>query len=277
MRRLFISADIEGCAGVASQDALGPDRFEWPAARHWMTNEVASAARVALAAGYDEVIVADGHGNAQNILPDGLPDRVRLVRSWPRPLLQMQGVEADGVEACFFLGYHNGSMGTGGGLAHTYSGMTLRDVRLNGVSVSEGYLNAALAGEFGRPVVLVSGDAETAADAKRYAPRAVTCVVKDSIGNRAASAVTPNESVRMIGRAAEAALGLEWAAPFVVPAPHVLEVDLTARVTAELLSYLPGIELAGPFTVRATFDSVAAIMRFLAFAILYSPSGVIKL
>lgn len=63
MRKLFI-ADIEGVAGVASLDQLGPKEIEWGPARTWMTNEVASAANAALASGYDEVLIADGHGNA---------------------------------------------------------------------------------------------------------------------------------------------------------------------------------------------------------------------
>ena len=107
MRRLFVSADMEGCVAVSAQQALMPDRWawEWTAVRRWMTAEVAVAAEAALAAGYDEVIVADGHGNAHNIDPDGLPENVRLVRSWPRPHMQMQGVAEAGVEACAFIGY----------------------------------------------------------------------------------------------------------------------------------------------------------------------------
>lgn len=33
VRRLFISADMEGVAGVASIDQLVPGRFEWETAR----------------------------------------------------------------------------------------------------------------------------------------------------------------------------------------------------------------------------------------------------
>jgi D-amino peptidase len=180
MRKLYISADIEGCAGVASQHALAADRFEWQEARRWMTNEVVAAAEAALAHGFDEVLVVDGHGNGHNLLPDAMPDGVRLLRSWPRPLLQMEGIDTPDIEAAFFIGYHNGAMGTGGVLAHTYSGAAFRDLRLNGVSASEGYCNAALAGEFGVPVVLVTGDAQTAADAQAYAPAAEACIVKQS-------------------------------------------------------------------------------------------------
>ena len=190
MRRFFISADIEGCAGVAANVALMPDGWEWQAARRWMTNEVLAVANAALAAGHDEVIVADGHGNAHNIDPDALPDGVRLVRSWPRPLLQMQGIDLPGVRAAAFVGFHNGMQGAGGTLSHTYHGGAYRDIRVNGTSISEGWLNAALAGSLGIPVVLVSGDQAAVEDARRYAPVAALVAVKQSLGYR--SVLTPS-------------------------------------------------------------------------------------
>jgi D-amino peptidase len=162
-------------------------------------------------------------------------------------------------------------------LAHSYAGMVFRDIRLNGVSVSEGYLNAALAGEFGRPVLLVSGDSETAADAQRYAPEAVACIVKEAFGFRAAAAVTPAESAQMIAAAARDALARPRPRPFLPAGPYVLEVDVVMRVTAEMLGWLPGLELTAPYTVRGQFGSIADVMRFLSFATFYSPSGIIKL
>lgn len=277
MRKLYISADIEGCAGVASQHALAADRFEWQAARQWMTDEVVAAAEAALAAGYDEVIVVDGHGNGHNILPDAMPDKVRLLRSWPRPLLQMEGIQDPEINAAFFIGYHNGAMGDGGILAHTYSSAAFRDLRLNGVSASEGYLNAALAGEYGVPVLLVSGDAETARDAARYAPHAQACIVKQSVGFRAASALTPREACRAIGAAATRALNGPCPAPFVVPGPYRLAIDFSTRVSAEMAAYLPQVHQTGPATVEAQFDTMDALMRFISFLILFNPNGVVNL
>lgn len=277
MRKLYISADIEGCAGVASQHALAADRFEWQDARRWMTNEVVAAAEAALAQGYGEVLVVDGHGNGHNLLPDAMPDGVRLLRSWPRALLQMEGIDAPGIEAAFFIGYHNGAMGDGGILAHTYSGAAFRDLRLNGVSASEGYLNAALAGEYGVPVVLVTGDAETAADARRYAPGAEACIVKQSVGFRAAAALTPREACVTIRTAAASALAAPRPEPFRLQGPYRLEIDFSTRVAAEMAAYLPFVEQTGPCTVAAEFPTMAALMRFISFLILFNPNGVVGL
>lgn len=277
MRKLYISADIEGCAGIASQHALAADRFEWQDARRWMTNEVIAAAEAALAHGYDEVLVVDGHGNGHNLLPDAMPDRVRLLRSWPRALLQMEGIDEPGIEAAFFIGYHNGAMGDGGVLAHTYSGAAFCDLRLNGVSASEGYLNAALAGEFGVPVALVTGDAETAADAQRYAPGGEACIVKQSVGFRAAAALTPREACAAIRTAAASALAGPRPEPFRLQGPYRLEIDFSTRVAAEMAAYLPFVEQTGPITVAAEFPTMTALMRFISFLILFNPNGVVGL
>lgn len=277
MRKLYISADIEGCAGVASQHALAADRFEWQDARRWMTGEVVAAAEAALAHGFDEVLVVDGHGNGHNLLPDAMPDGVRLLRSWPRPFLQMEGIDTPGIEAAFFIGYHNGAMGDGGILAHTYSGGAFRDLRINGVSASEGYLNAALAGEFGVPVVLVTGDAETAADAARYAPQAQTCIVKQAAGFRAAAALSPAAACAAIRAAAGQALAAPLPQPFRLAGPYRLEIDFTSRVSAEMAAYLPFVEQTGPCLVACEFGTLGELMRFVSFLILFNPNGVVGL
>lgn len=278
MPRLFIAADIEGCAAVASQQALSSTEWEWQAAREWMTNEVVAACEAALEHGIDEIIVADGHGNAQNVLPDKLPEGTRLVRSWPRPLLQMQGIESGDIVGAFFVGFHNGSQGDGGILSHTYHGGAIRDLRLNGVSASEGYFNAALAGEFDVPVLLVTGDATAAEDAARYSPNAETCIVKEAIGFRSQAAIPPKSACRLIRESARAALQkLESVKPFRVGGPVEIEIEMTNRLAPEMLDYLPIVEQIGPYAIRAEFTDMIAAMRFVSFVILFDATGRIHL
>lgn len=277
LRKLFIAADIEGCAGVASEHALSPAGWEWPDARRWMTAEVVAAAEAALDKGYDEVIVADGHGNAQNILPDGLPARTRLVRGWPRPLLQMQGSEDPAVDACFFIGAHAGAADAGF-LSHTYHGGAIRALRLNGEDASEGYFNAALAGEMGKPVLLVTGDAAAVEDARRYAPESELCAVKEAVGWRAQCSAKPEDACRSIREAADRALERAGGvAPFSVDCPITVELEMTTVLAAEMLAYLPLFARADARSVRAELQTVEEAMRVVSFAIMYDPSGRISL
>ncbi len=122
-----------------------------------MTQEVNAAIEDAIEAGATEIVVSDSHGNAQNLLIEKLPKNTLLVRGFPRPLVMMQGIDAtfDGV---IFLGYHSGTTNPQGVRAHTMSSARLADVRLNNFSMSEGGFNAAIAGHFNVPIIMVSGD-----------------------------------------------------------------------------------------------------------------------
>lgn len=275
MRRLFVAADLEGCGAVSSEHALFSANWEWQAARRWMTEDVVAICQVAFERGYEEVIVADSHGNAHNIDPDLLPDNVRLVRSWPRPLLMMQGAETPGVEACVFIGHHAAAGRGDSLLSHTFSS-AFHAVRLNGEECSEGYLGAALAGELGAPVVLVSGDEHTAEDARRYAPEAVHFVSKHSVGWRSQMSLPPNQVRRDLKEALADALARPPPRPFLVRGPYRLEIELTNQLVAEMLSYLPGVSRGNSWSVSSTFDALDKVMRFISFAVFYSPSGAIK-
>lgn len=265
MRRLFISADMEGIAGVASIAQLMPGQFDWEAARGWMTAEVAAAASAALAAGYDEVVIADGHGNAQNLLPDRLPAGTRLVRSWPRPLGQMQGVELPGVEGCLFIGFHAGAQSGAGTLAHSFNGSLFADVRLDGESRSEAYLLAALAGELGVPVMLVTGDDAVCAHVKTFLPQVETCTVKHHIAWSSVMSVPPQEGACLVAEATARALGSPRPQPLRPSGPHALEVAFTHPVTAELAAQLPGFRKTGQSSVATVLPTVRAAVELLGF------------
>ena len=274
-RRLFIAADIEGVAGVASVDQLGPKEFEWQAARGWMTAEVAAAASAALRLGYDEVVVADGHGNALNILPDGLPERTRLIRSWPRPLLQMEGVDLEGVDACLMIGFHGAATGPSGVLAHTYHGGLFAELKLNGVAFSEAYLNAALAGEFGVPTLLITGDDAACAELRNAIPEVETCVLKRAISWKSAESMSPKEGAAAVAAATERALARRaQIAPFKLKPPYELEMRFTNRISALLLDWLPCFEATDPFTARLRAPTIEAVMKAIGF-VLFFPRGIL--
>src|SRR2546423_5688318 len=85
-RKVFISVDMEGITGVVQPAQLGPDGFEYQRAREWMTGEVNAAIQGVRDAGPAEIVICDSHGNGQSVLIDKLPEDVRVVRGFPRPL-----------------------------------------------------------------------------------------------------------------------------------------------------------------------------------------------
>lgn len=103
--KLYISADMEGVVGVVTGDQLGPSGFEYQRFREFMTQEVNTAIEAAFEAGATEIVVSDSHGNGENLLLERLPANVVVVRSWPRPLSMMEGIDAS-FDGAIFLGYH---------------------------------------------------------------------------------------------------------------------------------------------------------------------------
>ena len=103
--KIYISADLEGVAGVVTEQQLDPAGFEYERFREFMTAEVNVAIEACFEAGATEVLVSDSHGNGQNLLIDRLPDQVSVIRSWPRPLMMMEGID-ETFAGAIFLGYH---------------------------------------------------------------------------------------------------------------------------------------------------------------------------
>ena len=122
-----------------------------------MTEEVKAATEAAFEAGATEVVISDSHGNGENLLIEKLPKNVTIVRSWPRPLMMMQGID-ETFDGAIFIGYHTSTTNIAGVRAHTISSARLADVRLNGTSMPEAGINAAIAGHFNVPVIMISGD-----------------------------------------------------------------------------------------------------------------------
>jgi D-amino peptidase len=275
MKKLFISADMEGVAGVSAPNGLAPERWgwEWAACRRWMTNEVVAVCEAALESGFESVIVADSHHNAHNIDPESLPDRVWLIRSWPRPLIHMQGADEPGVCAVAFIGYHGGSTDSKALMAHSFHGGAFREVRLNGNVCSEGYLNAAFAGEIGKPVVLVSGDGATIEDARSYAPLAIGHVTKKTIGWQCQMSLAPRHATSALKEAASKAFRIDSGQPFSIAGPYELELEMTRQTTAEMLAYLPYVRRLGAYSIAVEFKSIGDALRFISFAMLYTPTG----
>jgi D-aminopeptidase len=111
-----------------------------------------------------------------------------------------------GIDACFLLGYHQREAGGDGVLNHTIHGRVVDEVRLNGLPVGEVDLNAWLAGSFGVPVALVSGDDQVCADAQRLLPGVVTAPVKQAIDRFAALTLTPEQARSLLAEQTQQAL-----------------------------------------------------------------------
>jgi D-amino peptidase len=261
--KIYISADMEGVVGAVTGEQLGPGGFEYERFRQFMTNEVNAAIDAARAAGANEFVISDSHGNGQNLLIDQLPDDVTIVRSWPREHSMMAGIDEtfDGV---IFLGYHASTNNTRGVRAHTMSSANITSLRLNGMTMTEGSMNAAIAGHFGVPVIMVSGDDIAVAENQVIIGDIEGAVVKWASGFHSARTLTPEAAYEVIRTRTKSAIDrIDDFEPYVLDTPIELELSLKHYQPVELLAYLSNVEKVNSHTIRFTGDDITEVSNFL--------------
>jgi len=266
MKRLFISADMEGIGGVVSKEQCSTDGFEFQKAREWMTQEVVAVCETASDCGFDEIVVADSHSTGQNLLLDDLPQAVRVVRAWPRPLGMAQGIDSGTFAAAALIGYHSGATDIRGALAHTYSGLDVAELRINGKPCSETVLVALTAGKFGVPVALVSGDDAYVEHAQTVLDNVEGVVTKYWQSRLSTMTLTPaaaRDALRVGARKAFNRLG--DFKPMPQAAPYAFELRFRNRFRAEMLSFLPFVERLDANSIRFVAQDISDITRFMEF------------
>ena len=270
--KLYVSADMEGVAGVVTGDQLSPTGFEYERFRQFMTNEVLAAVRAAKEAGATEILVSDSHGNGESLLIEQFPKDVRIVRSWPRHGGMMAGLDAS-FDAALFIGYHASTTNMRGVRAHTMSSAHLTRVALNGHDVSEGEFNAAYAGALGVPVIFASGDDAALEELKSRLGPIETAETKKALGFHSAATLTPEAACDVIAAGVKTALGRrsDFKSYPIKKGPVTLEIGFKSYTPAELLGYLRSVQRIDSHTVRFEGKDMAEVSDFLDFADGYSP------
>ncbi|MEU3777885.1 M55 family metallopeptidase [Streptomyces sp. NPDC032472] len=249
--KILVSADMEGATGVTWPADVLPGTPQWERCRSLFTSDVNAAVLGFLDGGADRVLINEAHSTMRNLLLEQLDERAEMITGRHKSLSMVEGVQHGDVDGVAFVGYHTGA-GSQGVLAHTYLENSITGVWLDGVRASEGLLNARVVAEFGVPVVLVTGDDLTCADAAGYAPDAVTVAVKDHVSRYAAVCRTPARTAADIRAAAKEAAGLAGRRDPVQRRPHTVEVEFDAEHLAMAATVVPGVERCGERRVAYT-------------------------
>jgi D-amino peptidase len=269
--KVYISVDMEGIAGIVTADQLTPTGFEYAKAREFMTGEALAAVQGARDAGATQILVSDSHGNGENLLIDKFPPDVTIIRSWPRPLMMMQGIDSS-FDAAVFIGYHASTTNPAGVRAHTISSAHLAAVQLNGVAMPESGINAAIAGYYGVPIVAISGDNVAVSEAQALIGNMEGAVVKQAISFHAAATMTPDAAQSLVRQKVKA--GIQKRAslhPYVVRAPVQLDVTFKNYTPAEMLTFLPYVQRTSSHGIRFEGRDILQVSKFLEFINTYNP------
>jgi D-amino peptidase len=261
--KVYMSVDIEGVAGVIdrSQGALDGGR-DYELGRLLMTEETNAAILGALDAGADEIVVNDSHGPMRALLPLQLHAKATLIQGRIKHRFMVEGLD-DSFDAVFMVGYHAPAGVRDGVLNHAFHPYELR---YNGQVWSEIGLTASVAGHYGVPVALVTGDDAAIRDAEALLPPHVGVSVKRGISRLGGESVHPEVARERIRDGARQAIErLAEFEPLKVTTPVEIEMDLYHSPQADITALIPTVERVGDRTVRfASPDALRAYQTFLA-------------
>lgn len=271
--KVYISADIEGVAGIA---AAAETNMATPADyapfRRQMTAEVMAACEGAIAAGATEILIKDAHGTGRNLVLGDLAAsegcRIELIRGWSgHPLGMVQDID-ESFTAAVFIGFHCGAGQAGNPLAHTLNGRLFSRVLLNGVIASELRLYAIAAGLMAVPVVFASGDRTVSDEAETLIPGAVTVSTLEGIGPSVRS-ILPSAAICAIRSGVRKALDRRGAVALAVPGEVTLTVEFNHAADAYARAFYPGAMLTGDRVVELRTADYLQALTFLRFASRY--------
>jgi len=258
--RILISADMEGATGVTWPADVRPGSEQWQRFRRMLTSDVNAATAGFYEARATGVLVNEAHSTMRNLLLEDLDDRVVMLTGRHKDLSMVEGIQREDVEGVAFVGYHAGA-GTEGVLAHTYLANSITAVRVNGSPASEGRLNAYVAEEYGVPVILVTGDDRTCADAASYAPQALKVPVKECVSRYSAVCRPPTVTAAAIRSAAHRAMTLAGRRQPAYAGEFRVEVEVDAAQLAQAAALVPGVTRAGDCTVTYSSSGAREMIR----------------
>jgi D-amino peptidase len=198
--KVFVSVDMEGASAITDPEDVLPDGADYQRGRVFMTGDANAAILGAYDAGADEVLVNDSHWIMRNLLLEQLDPRARTIKGFHKSMCMVQGLDSS-YDGAAFVGYHSCAGTEGGVLNHTLLGKEIQNVYLNGEPTGETRLNAAYAGHFGIPVLLVAGDDAVCEEARRLLGDVETVAVKDGIDKFTANCLHPQVAQERIREA----------------------------------------------------------------------------
>ncbi len=263
--KIYVSADIEGIAGISHWDEADPEKPDCAPFRERMSEHVAAACEGAVAAGAKDILVKDAHADARNVDAALLPTCARLIRGWSRhPLGMVQDLD-ESFDALVLVGYHSGAGSGGNPLAHTWSSSRVARVEINGLAVSEFHVNAMAAASMGVPTAFVSGDEALCREVRAFSPSTRCVPVLEGVGASTIS-IHPRVAAERIRAGVEEALRGDLAACRIeLPARFEVSVRYRKAEQAWRMAWFPDVRMLDDETVAFERADLFEVLRALSF------------
>ncbi|MBQ6874819.1 MAG: M55 family metallopeptidase, partial [Lachnospiraceae bacterium] len=262
---ILVMVDIEGISGIYTREQVLPGECRFQEGRAYMTADVNACTAGLKAAGVDKIYVYDCHGTSYSLIWDKLSDDADYYICGSTDGRRMPGIEdCDGV---ILLGYHSMAGTAGGVLEHSWSSVNVQNVLISGKQVGELAMDAAVAGEYKKPVIMVSGDDRACAEAKAILPNVVCAEVKKGLNNYGAMLMPPKTAHDLIyNKSVEAVENMKNCAPFAFAKPISCTVEVTERTVLANAHKVPYAKRLDGRTYEVECDSVEQLIyRLMCF------------
>ncbi len=218
--KIYIETDLEGVSGVykfsQTREKGSPDNIK---ACEYFMEDLAWVIKGLRDGGATEIMVIDGHGN-QAMIPEMMVPGAKYVTGLPRPSTGPWCIDKS-YSGFILFGFHAMNGTPDGVLCHTQSSASENKYWYNGVESGEIAQSAMLAGFFGVPTIMVTGDVATCREAKKFlGDNIITVATKEGLA-RESAILYPFEEVHkaLYEGAKKAIAAIPLCKPYVVQMP----------------------------------------------------------
>ena len=264
MKKIYISADIEGVAGAFQRESVRPGSPLYPSLCRRMTNEVLAAVSAINDTCEARIIVKDAHLNGNNLLLDDFPSNCEIRLGWEEhPYMMAEGLDGS-FDHFFCIGYHSAAGSGASPLSHTINSQKFKKILINGNPASELLIHYYLSGMLGVPLSFISGDWGICNEAVRLSPDTITVSTFSGQGNGILSK-SPKLVQKEIYQGIQLALSGSSPLPAVLPASFHIEVSFFRCADAHRASFYPGAFLKNDDTIQFDTENYYDLLTLLMF------------
>ncbi len=252
--RIYIVTDLEGASGVYKfAQTREPGNPLGEKAKEYLMGDITAVVRGLRSANVFDIVVLDGHGS-QAFVPHLMAPGAKYITGKPRPG-PLTGLD-DSFAGLIQLGAH-AMMGTPDGvLCHTQSSRSENRYWYNGVESGELAQCAAIAGHYGIPTIMVTGDEATCREAtKFFGSNCVAVAVKRGITREAAELYPFDETRQALYEGARRAVAA-------IPQCQPYKLSLPIQAKKEYLVFDNSSKPGRRVSKEGTIEDVLKLMDF---------------
>ena len=241
--KIFIETDLEGVSGVykfsQTREKGTPENIQ---ACEYFMGDLAAVIRGLRDGGATEILVIDGHGN-QAFIPHLMVSGAKYVTGQPRPDDNRWSLDKT-YSGFVMFGFHAMNGTPDGVLCHTQSSASENKYWYNGVESGELAQSASVAGYYGVPPILVTGDEATCREARKFFGDGVITVATKQGLAREAAVLYPFEETRkaLYEGAKKAIAAIPKCKPYIMETPIKVKEEYLEKAPSTIQPRLITIE-----------------------------------